>query len=232
MKKYISIILITVILMSFMTGCKKSNSVAPKDYTPSIKDKTWWGMFTYTGKDAEYYSVHFNADNTLLWSQFSGDFTGQWTINGKALTMTFDVSKAEIKAGISDDDKLLDIKDNTGNSEINAGQLIADPNITLDNTQWDGKPILASNLYDYLISFMPVFKVDIQETYFYPPSLYKSYLYPNNTYKRSASGAVIRASYNTGGAGAGSLFFAIIISGNEMRGSIKNPNNIWKATKQ
>jgi hypothetical protein len=232
MKKYLSITLFTILLVSFVTGCKKTNSATPKDYTPSIKDKTWWGMFTYTGKDAEYYSVHFNADNTLLWSQFSGDFTGQWAINGQELTMTFDVSKAAIKAGISDDDKLLNITDNTGNFEINAGQLVADPNIPLDNTLWEGKPVLASGLYGYQMEFMPALKITIQETYFIPPSLYQSYFYPNNTYKRSASGAVIRASYNAGGAGAGSPFFGVIISGTEMRGSIKNPNNSWKATKQ
>jgi hypothetical protein len=232
MKKYLSIILVTILLVSFVTGCKKSNSAAPKDYTPSIKDKTWWGMFTYTGKDAEYYSVHFNADNSLLWSEFSGDFTGQWVINGKELTMTFDKSKAAIKAGISDDDKLLNITDNTGNFEINTGQLIANPNTPLDNTLWEGKPVLASGLYGYQMKFMPALKITIQETYYIPPSLYQSYLYSDNPYSRSAAGAVIRSSYKNGGAGASSLFFGIIISGTEMRGSIKNYNNQWKATKQ
>jgi hypothetical protein len=64
MKKHINIVLVTVLLMSFITGCKKNNTASPKDYAASIKDKTWWGQLTYTGKTQEYYSVHFNADNT------------------------------------------------------------------------------------------------------------------------------------------------------------------------
>ena len=231
MKKYNNILLVTVVLVSCMSGCKKSNEPAPADYTNSIKDKTWWGMFTYTGKDAEYYSVHFNADNTFLWSQFAGDFTGQWAVNGKAFTMTFDVSKATVKADISDDDKLLNITDNTSNFEINTGQLIANTNIPLDNSVWEGKPILANGLYGYMLRFTPILKVDIQETFFEPPSTYKSYSYPNIIYKRSVSGTVFRAEVNAGGAGAGRLFFGVVISGTEMRGSEKNPNNLWKASK-
>ena len=178
-------------------------------------------MFTYTGKDAEYYSIQFNADNTLVWSQFSGDYTGKWVVNGKELTMTFDVSKAEIKAGIRDDDKLLNITDNTGNFEMNTGQLIANPNIPLDNTEWKGK-IITGTPYLVNMSFRPPLKVDIQI----------SYTYTNNSYKRSASGAVIRADIKPVGTGASTYFFGIMISATEMMGSEKNANNQWKATKQ
>ena len=231
MKKHLKIFLATVIVTGIIAGCKKDKIAAVKDYVSSVKDKTWWGEFTYTGKPVEYYCVHFNNDNTLLWSQFSGDYTGKWVINGKELTMIFDVSKAEIKANISADDKLLDITDNTGSFEMNTGQLSADPNISLDNTVWDGKPF-TTNLYSLAISFVPISKVDIQETYFYPPSLYKSYFYLNNTYTRPASGGVIRADIKPAGNGAGSLFFGVIISGTEMKGSYINSNIQWQATKQ
>ena len=156
----------------------------------------------------------------------------EWTVNGKDLAITFDVSKAAIKAAISDDDQLLNIAGSTGNFEINTGQLITNTGISLENTLWEGKPVLASGLYAYKMKFIAASKLTIQETYFVPPNVYQSYLYPDNPYNRSASAAVIRSSYNNGGAGASSAFFGIIISASEMRGSIKNYNNQWKATKQ
>jgi hypothetical protein len=219
MKKYKNIMLVTLLLTVIIVSCKKSST--PKDYSASIKDKTWWGVITYTGKEAEYYSVHFNANNTLLWSQFSGDYTGKWVINDKELTMTFDVSNAEIKADISDDDKLLNIIDNTGAFEMNTGQLIINPNIPLDNTEWKGK-IITGTPYLVNMSFRPPLKVDIQI----------SYTYTNNSYTRSASGAVIRADIKQVGSSGSSLFFGVIISAGEMKGSEKKSNNQWQATKQ
>ena len=132
MKKYVSTMLVILLLTVTIFSCKKSNG--PKDYNASIKDKTWWGEFAYTGQDAEYYSVHFNVDNSLTWTQWSGDYPGQWTLNGKQLTITFTGNSVEINADISDDDKLMNISDNTANSEINSGQLIVNPKISLDNT--------------------------------------------------------------------------------------------------
>jgi hypothetical protein len=109
MKKYISIIMATLVLVGFITACKKSNSPAPNDTAAYIKDKTWSGALTYTGKTTEYYGVHFNADNTLIWVQLSGEYTGHWAINGKTITMTFDAITAKIVADISVDNKLLNI---------------------------------------------------------------------------------------------------------------------------
>lgn len=221
MKKYTNIILVTVFLMDFISACKKNNIASPGDNNSSVKEKTWWGVFTSTGKDAEYYSVHFNADNTLLWSQFSGDYTGQWAISGKGLIMVLDESKAEIKAVIGDDGKLLNITDNTGNFEINTGQLIANANMPLDNTEWKGKMVTGLP-YIVELSFRPPLKADIQ--------LGNSYT--NNTYTRSASGAVIRAYIKPVGSGPATLFFGIIISGTEMTGSDKNSNNQWQVTRK
>ena len=218
MKKYVNTILAILFYAPLLLSCKKDST---KDYTASIAGKTWWGVFTYTGKDAEYYSIHFNADNTLLWSQFSGDYTGRWVVNGAALTMSFDVSKAEIKASISDDDKLLNITDKTGNSVINYCELIANPNIPVDNTVWKGK-IVTGAPYLVEMSFRPAFKIDLQI----------GYTYTNNTYTRSASGAVIRADIKPVGSGAGTTFFGVIISGSEMKGCDKISNNQWEATKQ
>ena len=77
MKKYSRILLATFLSSGILFGCKKDKTVKtpePKDYSLSVENKTWWGELAYTGKPIEYYSVHFNADKTLLWSQFAGVF--------------------------------------------------------------------------------------------------------------------------------------------------------------
>jgi hypothetical protein len=235
MKKRLVKILLTPMLPIIFFGCKKNNSLPDTtppatNYVEIIKDKSWWGEFTYTGKDPEYYSVHFNIDSTLVWSQFSGDYNGKWAVKDNELTMHVDRGNAEIKA-IINNDKLSNITDNTGNSTIDIAHLIVRSNLPLDNTVWDATPILSNGIYGYLISFMSDLKVDIQETYFEPPSLYKSYLYPDNKYKRSTEGAVVRSSFSSGGAGSTSVFFAIIISDSAMIGSSRNPNNQWTAVR-
>ena len=111
MKKYITAILITAFLVAIVTGCSKSSSPSPKDYGTLIKDKTWSGAITYTGKTTEYYSVHFNIDNTLTWAQLSGEYTGHWTLDGKKITMTFDDNSVTITADISYDKEWLNIAD-------------------------------------------------------------------------------------------------------------------------
>jgi hypothetical protein len=222
MKKYLRIILVIIFYTALVISCKKDSA---KNYTAAVAEKTWWGVFTYTGKDAEYYSVHFNANNTLVWSQFSGDNTGKWVVNGNELTMTFDISKAEIKATISDDNKLLNITDKTGNSVINTCEPIANPNIPLDNTEWKGKMVTGLP-YIIEMSFRPPLKLDLQS------GSSSGYSYTNNTYIRSPSGPVIRAEIKPVSNGPNTRFFGVIISATEMMGSDKNASNQWKATKQ
>ena len=170
-------------------------------------------MLAYTGKTAEYYSVHFNTDNSLTWSQLSGDYTGHWLLDGKELTITFDGNSSEIKAGISDDDQLVNIKDNTTASEINSGELISNPNITLDNTLWTG-----TIDYPSTKALQLTFKPGLQVTINIETSPIKTY-----TYTRASSTAVIRIS---------TIFFGIIASGGKMKGSVDNAVVIWQATKQ
>lgn len=131
------IMAITLLIMGIVVSCSKGNEPAPKDYGISIKDKTWWGQLSYTGKPLEYYSVHFKADNSLLWSQLSGDYPGQWVVNGKQLTMTFPGIGTTIKADISDD-RLLDISDDNTAFAIATGERVLNPTISLDNTIWKG----------------------------------------------------------------------------------------------
>jgi hypothetical protein len=214
MKKFVPIICIALLTTAALVSFKNNSTPVPKNYAASIKDKTWWGLFTYTGKTAEYYSVRFNADNTLLWNQLSGEYAGQWALKGKQLTITFSVSGVVMKADISSsDDNLVNITDNTAAYEINTGELIAKPNIPLDNTAWLG-----------IVSFpatKPIkldFKRGNKVTINTENSPIKTY-----TYTRNPSDAAIRI---------GTGFFGIIVSGSKMKGHVDSPGFTWQATKQ
>jgi hypothetical protein len=202
MKMYLNTA-IALLVTVFFISCKKDNGTsAPKDYAASLKDKTWSGQLKYTNKPVEYYSVHFNADNTLIWSQFSGDYTGHWTTDGKQLTMTFDASSANIKANITDDDKLTNIIASSNLYIINSGELIANPNMVLDNTVWIG--VFLSNTgpsSPIKLIFKPNLKVEtIRGQY----NIFNVY-----TYTRSQSGAVLRFD----------VFFFTITSIGELKGN-------------
>jgi len=212
MKKYFNIIVAILLLAATTPGCKKSDSAQPKNYTLSIKDKTWWGELAYTGKTPEYYSVHFNPDNTLTWSQFQGDYTGHWAINNKQVTITFDGNSTQIKADISDDDNLVNITDNTTASEIKSGEMAANSTITLDNSVWTGNTQIPTK------ALQLNFKTGLQATINLENTPVKTY-----TYTKYSSNSVIRIS---------TIFFGIIISGSKMKGSIDNSVFTWQATKQ
>ncbi|MEO5592286.1 MAG: hypothetical protein ABIR15_20605 [Chitinophagaceae bacterium] len=212
MKKYLHIIPIIAIITGILFSCKKSNGDAPKDYSASIKDKTWWGELAYTGKTPEYYSVHFNTDNTLTWSQFQGDYTGHWALNNKQVTITFDGNTTQIKADISDDDNLVNITDNTGASEIKSGEITVNSTTTLDNTVWNGNTQVPTK------ALQLNFKTGLQATINLEKTPVKTY-----TYTKYSSNSVIRIS---------TIFFGIIVSGSKMKGSIDNSVFTWQATKQ
>jgi len=215
MKKYTNLIPVTLIIMSILVNCKKSDT--PKNYLESIKDKTWWGTLTYNGQKAEYYSVHFNADNSLLWSQLSGDYAGSWVINDKQLKMTFPALGSEIKGDISENDTLMNISDNNASVTINSGKLIANPNILLDNTVWLGSAnITTSKVLE--LAFIPGSQVRIN----IENSTIKSYVYT-----RSLSGSVFRATMT-----GGDVFFGVTTSGSEMKGSVGKSANPWQTIKQ
>jgi hypothetical protein len=214
MKKCLKIIPAFFFLAGILFSCKKDH--AAKDYNTSIKGKTWSGEITYTGKITEYYSVHFKADNTLEWSQLSGDYTGHWIIKGKELTMTFDLSPAQITADISDDDKLMNIIDNTAVFEIISGGMVAKQTLPLDNTVWKGTRTntSTSTTQAFQLSFMPAPTVEIKLA---------NFVLGAYSYSRSASGAAIRIK---GG------YFGVLMPTGEMKGSDSNPAYPWQAIKQ
>lgn len=216
MKKYISIIIVTAALLGGITGCKKNNDASSTGYGSSIKDKTWSGTLTYTGKTPEYYSVHFNADNTLVWVQLSGGYTGHWAISGKTITITFDANTAKIVADVSGDNELLNIADNTGAYEINSGVLVATPNISLDNTVWKGAEIntISNATKPLQLTFKPGYLVEFKSG---------ATVIGTNSYSRNAGGAAIHFS---GGS------FGVLMSGAEMKGSDGGAAFPWQAIKQ
>ncbi len=213
MKKYSNLILLTIWSTGILFSCKKNSNLAPKDYYASVNNKTWWGELTYTGKPTEYYSVQFNTDNTLIWSQFSGDYTGHWALAGKQLTIRFNGSPVEIRADISDDNNLVNITDNTSASEINSGEMIVNSTTILDNTLWNG-----ATYFPATKALQLNFKSGLQVVINIENSPIKTYTYATNS-----SNSVIRIS---------NLFFGIITSAGKMKGSVDNSGYTWQVTKQ
>ena len=215
MKKYLHIIPAIIIITGILSGCKKSNDDIPKDYSASVTDKTWSGVFTYTGKTSEYYSVHFNADKSLIWSELAGDFAGTWLVNNKQLTITFS-SGSKINADITDDNRLINIIASNKSYMVNSGKLVANPNLPLDNTIWKGT-VTSGTSYPLELDFLPGLKVAI---------LINKVSQGQFSYKRTAGGAI---AVGTGGIGP---FFGVIAGDNEMMGSSAIAATPWQATRQ
>ena len=151
MKLYLRILLPLLWSTGILISCNKENT---KDYSASIKGKTWWGMITYSGLPAEYYSAHFRSDGTVLWSQLSGDDEGSWEVKGKQLVITFNAISV-IKADISNNQKLTNITNTASNFKVNSGQIVLNSNTSLENTVWKGT-ISTSATYPIQMNFLPV----------------------------------------------------------------------------
>ncbi len=221
MKKHTGIMAITLLIIGFMVSCSKENEPAPKDYGTAIKDKTWWGTFAIPGQATEHYSVHFNADSSLKWSQLSGDYNGKWSINSNKLTMDFTTLGSKIKADITDDDKLINFV-TTNSAVVNSCELIANPNIPLENTTWEGTLLFVgsgpASLTSFKISFKPGSLVDARI------GSAANILY---TYTRSASGGAIRLV-----SGGTTKHFGVVVSGKDIKGSYLTYASPWQVTKQ
>ena len=210
MKKHISIIPITLIIFSILISCKKSDT--PKDYGASIKDKKWWGTFSNAGENIQYYSVHFNADSSLLWSQLSGDYAGKWTLEGNKLTLNFTALAVKITAEISDDNKLLNIVTNSPN-KVYTGKLNENTDNLLDNTVWKQTSNSPSLIQ---LSFYSGEKVELK---------IGPITYARNPYTRSSSGFIRFSNIEY-------LFFGVFTSANELSGSYNDAGHFWQAIRQ
>ena len=209
MKKYISIIPITLVIFTILISCKKSDT--PKDYGASIKDKKWWGTFSNAGENIQYYSVHFNADSSLVWSQLSGDYNGQWSLNGNKLTLNFATLNVKITAEISDDNTLLNITTNSPN-KVYTGKLNENTDNLLDNTVWKQINNSPSAIQ---LSFFSGEKVELK----IGPVTYA------NPYTRSSSGFIRFSNIEY-------IFFGVFTSDKELSGSYNDAGHFLQAIRQ
>ena len=205
--KYSSMLVALLLFAATFSSCKKENTEPKaKDYAASIKDKSWWGVFTYTGETSQYYTVHFNSDNTLTWSQLSGDYAGQWVITDKTIAFTVSGINVSIKAEISNDDNLVNISDNLSTLEINNGKLFTTAKLDLEHTVWKGTGLAGGGTSNIIqISFLVGFKAELK---------LNNTTYPPFSYQTSAYGRGFRI--YTGGA---SQYFGVLITASEIKGS-------------
>lgn len=222
MNKRLSVLLVTTLLIAIFIACTKDDNTSKnlpiKDYTAFIKNKTWWGTVTNDGETAQYYTVYFNPDGSLVWSQLSGDYAGKWAVDKNKLTINFSSTTAIVTAEISDDNKLINIITSTPN-KVNSGELVVNPNISLENTVWNGTRIyiLTDPPKPLQFTFMPNSKVSIKVNNI----LYGAGIYD---YTRSSSGGNFRI--------PGTNHFGVIVSGSEMKGSEFTANRLWQVVKQ
>jgi hypothetical protein len=213
MKKYLIAALVLIATIA-LQSCKKESTTAPKDYTSSISNKNWWGTFNNAGESAQYYSVHFNADHSVLWAQMSGDYSGTWSLNGNRLTINFTLPTVTLTAEISDDNKLTNIITNTPN-KVNNGTLIENPNVFLENSVWNVLRTHIPTDATYFFKF----------TFISNNKVFASGISTPFTYSLSPFGASIRINTIT-------PYFGVITSGTEMRGNFGDADYRWQATKQ
>jgi predicted small secreted protein len=216
MKKLMIIILS---LATVLSACSKNNDgPSGKDYSTAIKGKVWVGTATYTGKPTEYYSVQFNADNTLVWSEYADDYDGKWAVDGQQLNITFTLSGKQFNAGISDDNKLIDITYPAANSwVVNTGELCPNANIVLDNTKWNSPELTGfPGHYGLSLSFKQGSKID-----------YSVYLFLTAHLIYSRTGASIRFM----GTNGYTWFGVITADGKTIRG-MQSYEVMWEMVKQ
>lgn len=221
MKKNIELFIVLIAVALPFCSCKKETAAAPvqqKNYTAVISDKTWWGTLTNAGETAQYFSVHFNADNTLSWSQLSDDYAGRWTVDNKKLTLTFTNPAVVITGEITDDNKLTNITSSTAN-KVNTAELLAEPNMPLEGSVWLGTRIAqVGKPTDVMqLTFLPGDKVEIKINNVF-------YAAPSHFYSRPASGGCFRIKYLK--------YFGVILSPGEMKGCELTYDRPWQARKQ
>jgi hypothetical protein len=223
MKKLTDQVIITMVLIMLLFSCKKENSPAPeapKDHSTAFKNTNWAGEITYTNDSVQYYSIRFKEDKTLIWSQFSGDYPGNWGVTGKQLTMTFTASNAIIRADIGDDDRFSNIAvSNTMAYIVNSGWQVKDTIAALEGTKWLGSCYVSTALFPFAVAFLPGSKLELT---------INGYVKPLTNYSISSSGAFIR--YNSGSGAIKN--FGVLVSPTEIKGSIGGTSNPWRISKQ
>ena len=210
MRNNIRVILFTIVSTIMLFGCNEDDPT--KDYAASIRNKTWWGTLTNTGEAAQYYSVHFDTDGGLVWSQLSGDYGGKWVVEKNKVTLTFSAINVIVTGEISENDTLMNITTNTLN-KVNSGKLGPNPMTVWENTLWKGM-LWASNEpgFSYKIKFLQILFTPNLKYSISMPALGAS----DFSYEQSPSGGFFRIkkleSFHP-------EFFGILVSDREIKGN-------------
>lgn len=207
MKKLFTTSVLLLLTIAFLSGCKKDKGT---DYAAAIKDKVWVGIFNYKTAPDQFYSIHFKADGSLVFSEFRGDYNGTWKMDGKQLSITIG---AKVSANISEDNKLIDIVNDANNDwELKTGELNSNPDIALVGTTWKGLRVAD----EVIFSFKPGSMVDATRA---NNSMY------SGDYTRTGAGVRF-------GGGSG-YFYVIMPNGKEMKGGYSGMGwEAWVMTKQ
>ena len=146
-----------------------------------------------------------------MWSQLSGDYPGHWALKDKELTMTFDANSVAIEATLTDDDYFTNISDNTNLYEVNNGAIVANSNITLDNTTRSGS-LRSSPAIMLQMAFTPGGMVQL--------NFDKSVINAPQTYTRTASGGSFRFLASVPAIGVTHIF-GVVTSSGEIKGTVE-----------
>jgi hypothetical protein len=215
------LMILIISLATVLAACSKSDDkTPPKDYSTAIKGKVWVGELTYSGKTKEYYSVQFKTDNSLIWSEYSGDYAGKWVVDGQRLKLTFTASGKQFNAGITDDNKLIDITNYPTNGwEVNTGEINNNADMVLDNTIWNESHPDRPDFYVMTLSFKQGLKMN-----------YDYLMFQEHQLSYSRIGASIR--FKTTKPNSITWFGVITADGKAINGVIPVDNRAWKAVKQ
>jgi hypothetical protein len=229
MKRLFFIPLILIFLF-FISGCSKTNNAtpsaptstppapAPTDYNTVIREKTWWGNLTNPGEKSQFYSVHFNADQSLVWNQASGEYFGSWSLDGNHLVLNFPSISVVVKADIAKDSTLTNITcSNT--STINSGKMLGLTSKPLVGTTWIGTYLEGKTSRVFRLFFKDAVNVEIMLDGV--PEIYQ--------YVVTTSGVVFRTNVKPGYA---HLFFGLNNKDGQWVGTDLTPDNTWTVTKQ
>ena len=163
MKNKFNLAVIFFTMLIILIACKKESSpvlpptgpmVPPeKDYAKAVYGRTWWGTFAYPGELAQYYSVSFKKDSTMIFYQMSGAYIGNWSLSANQLIMEFPVQSVIITADLSAVDTLMNFTTNNNVTMID-GRLQRNLSlIELEGTKWMGSIISGANLRDLVLQF-------------------------------------------------------------------------------
>jgi hypothetical protein len=235
MKKTLCEMSLLLIFLFSVSGCQKTNNATPPptpaptaptppiiaiaDYSTVISEKTWWGQLTNPGTQPQFYSVHFNADLSLVWSQASGDYIGNWKLDSNHLVLNFPSISVTVNADVAKDSTLTHITC-SNSSTINSGKMLGLTSKPLIGTTWNG-PYYDSNKLLHALTFIFSDAVNVDVLMDGVSEVYQ--------YIVTTSGVVFRTNPRSS---YFHVFFGLNNKDGVWVGTDVNPENTWTVFKQ